>query len=291
MLHGLNPEQMEPSPRPHTQNNLGAQSGHALDAHTRGAHSGHAFGVQSIGGHVRGALSTHTWGRFAATACIFTTFQVVKDCLFAGELSRSVCPGMCAPNACPACPRSAYTTQGLSGEAFWRSRSMSVFGPANVSFAALRATTDPASALMEKLPGAPVVIGRRLDGTVDRFFERARDAREQWAKQEFDRQRRREDVALCAIDILQNFCYIGYSLFFIKAASINCPDVTSCPVDIFNVIASFSWAVLFLGTCFADCPLQPFARAGCARDVSQLVAVTANLVASVLSLGTDCRQR
>lgn len=135
-------------------------------------------------------------------------------------------------------------------------------------------------------------IGRRLDdGTIDSFFERARDAREQWAEREFARQRRREDVAVCAVDIVQNFCYIGYSVFLVRSASLNCPNVTSCPVDIFNVIASVSWVVLFAATCFADCPLQPFAGAACATDVSALVAATANLLASIMSLSTDCRQR
>jgi len=171
----------------------------------------------------------------------------------------------------------------ISGKEFWSKHPLPAF------------VDGKKPSLPPKVTGAlrkfPAAVGRRLNGTVGSFLAKAGDAHKKFAEKKAENKWRSEELALCTADVVQTLNYIGYSVFLLRSSTISCPNAAACPVDIFNVIASLSWVTMFITNTMINCPLEPLAGALCTRDIVALNAGTANLVASAMSLSTDCNKR
>jgi len=170
----------------------------------------------------------------------------------------------------------------ITGKDFWKKHPVP----------ALADGKKPSAAFRGVLAGKfQPTVGRRLDGTIASLFANSSEAHKKFVELQASRQWRKESIALCTVDVLQNINCIGYSIFQIRSVTLTCPDARACPVDILNMLAFLSWIVLFASNSFVDCPLKPFAGAACSRDVAALTGATANLAASIMSLSTDCIQK
>jgi len=141
-------------------------------------------------------------------------------------------------------------------------------------------------------PGASPAKGRRLgkkpDGVVSDFLEKAKTARDEKLEREQEQMARNYDIAQCVFDVTQSVSYIVRATFQIHSALENCPDPTSCSVDILNIISSFAWITQFTALAVGDCAVESYQRAYCTGDISDMVAAVTNGAAIGTAVSTDC---
>jgi hypothetical protein len=93
---------------------------------------------------------------------------------------------------------------------------------------------------------------------------------------------------LCSFDIVEGTAFLMRLGLAIDAATVGCADPTACTINVFNVVAMFSFAAQFWSMVAIHCTLDANTDAACAADISGCIGGVTEAVAGAGTADAAC---